>query len=111
MCAGTNCGCGCSASADGYDPKEIAAFINKHIYEGKASSEVLAEAYPKVMVWLDEKKLEKTEANISENKDELKVIINDPNYLSDKEKEKPGWKMAVVAVVLALVAYYAFFKE
>ena len=113
MCQGNaNCkdckNCG-GSNADGaitYDPKQIALFINKHLYDGKADAETLQEAYVKTMVWLEEKKLPFEEGSIASNKEELKVIVNDPNYLKDKENERPGWQIAVLLVAIVFGIWY-----
>lgn len=112
MCKGKDCKdcktCG-GSSADGtpeYDPKQIALFINKHIYDGKASAETIQDAYVKTMVWLEEKKLPFEEGSIASNKEELKVVINDPNYLKDKEKEIPGLMIAVFLAGIVFAFWY-----
>lgn len=101
--------CGCAESADGtpdYDPKQIAIFINKYIFDNAADADTIQDAYVKTMVWLEEKKLPFTEGSISSNKEELKVVINDPNYLKDKESEKPGWALAAVIIGIILAIYW-----
>lgn len=112
MCQGKT-GCkdckNCASNADGdpsYDPKQIALYINKHIYEGKADAPTIQDAYVKTMMWLEGKKLPFTEDSIASNKEELKVIINDPNYLKDKEKEMPGWKIGMFLGGIAFAFWY-----
>jgi hypothetical protein len=112
MCNGDKKCAKCSASsADGgqnYNPKQVAGWINKHIYNGKATPEELKNAYPTTMVWLESKKLSFTGENIAENKDELRVAINDPNYLNDKTEERSGWRLAVLVIVFLFIAWWLF---
>ncbi len=116
MCQGDkNCksctsGCG-SSNADGeatYNPAEIAAIINTQILDGAGTAEQVQDAYVKVMVWLEDKKLAPTQENISSNKDEIKVIVNDPNFLVEKEGEKAGYKMFVVLAAVILLGWWCF---
>lgn len=111
MCGCSSCA-NCASKADGanYDPAQIALWINKYVYEGKATESDLQDAYPKVMVWLESKKLPFEEKSISDNKEDLKVIINDPNFLNDKINAKPGWKIAVMLIGFLLLGYYVFVK-
>lgn len=113
MCQGNeNCkGCqGCN-NADGestYNPAEVAAIINTQILDGAGTPEQIQDAYVKVMVWLEDKKLSPTQENISSNKDEIKVIVNDPDFLNEKKEEIGGWKIFVLIAAMLLIGYWAF---
>lgn len=109
MCNGNKKCAKCAASADGnapYNPKEITGWINKHIYNGRATMDELKHAYTPTMVWLESKKLSFTGESIADNKDEIKVAINDPNYLSDKSEERLGWRMALLFVFVGILIYF-----
>ncbi len=111
MCGCKNKQCASCSNADGdkqYDPIEIGNIINAQILDGKGSVDEIKDAYVKVRMWLDEKKLEPTQDNISSNKDELKIVINDPNYLSDKEDQTPGYKLFAIIAVIILIGWWAF---
>lgn len=101
---------GCFFSADGYDPKEIASFINKHIFNGKAQGEELQDAYIKTMMWIESKKLPFSESTISSNKEEIRVAINDPEFLEKGEKNKMNLKAAFIIIGLILLIYYFLFE-
>ncbi len=115
MCQGNeNCkGCqGCN-NADGestYNPAEVAAIINTQILDGQGTEEQVQDAYVKVMVWLEEKKLAPTQENISSHKDEIKVVVNDPNYLKGKEEQKSGWGLFVI-IAVGLLLFWWLFKQ
>jgi hypothetical protein len=111
MCNGNKKCAKCAASADGapaYNPKEITGWINKHIYNGRATMDELKHAYTPTMVWLESKKLSFTGESIADNKDEIKVAINDPNYLSDKSEERLGWRIALLFVIAGILIYFLF---
>lgn len=115
MCNGDK-KCAKCMSADGnqkeYNPKQIAAWINQYIYKGKATPDQLKEAYTPTMVFLESKKLSFTGESISANSDEIKVAINDPNYLTDKTAdERSGWKLAALLVAFVIVWYYVFKED
>ncbi len=112
-CGGTcaSCADGTTTSGNELDPKMIADWINKYIFEGSGTSEQIQEAYVKARVWLDENKLEATENNIASNKDAIKVAINDPDYLKEKVDEEtntPVWKIYACVAGLILLGYWAF---
>jgi hypothetical protein len=111
--SGKNCGCS-AMNADGspdYNPAEIASWINKYIYDGKAEKETIKEAYVKVMVWIEAKNKPFTEDTISSNKDELKVIVNDPNFLENKKTAPDGYKHAIILILIAFAVWYFAFRK
>lgn len=117
------CGCNSScancaaSSADGatYDPAQMAGFVNKYLYDGKAGADELQDAYVKVMMWIEGKSLPFTEETISGNIDQIKADISNPNFTKDptaaNKKERDGMRMALVFLALAGVAYFLFKSE
>ncbi len=119
MCTG-NCkgDCkGCSgASADGvFDSTEgqakIATLINAYVFDSKGEIAAIQDAYVKTRVFFDDKNLDPTEENIKANLAELKLAINDPNYLLDKTKEsstRPGWELFAIIAGFSLIVWWCF---
>jgi hypothetical protein len=97
-------------NADGYDPRQMAAFISKHIYNGKVTQNELQDAYAKVMTWIEMKKLPFSEKTISDNKDEITVAINDPDFFEKGEKVRPNIKAAFIVIGIILLLYYFLFE-
>jgi hypothetical protein len=115
MCNGKPCGTckGCSSNADGsgYDPKQIAGWITKYV-DKSLSGDSLQEAYVKTMVYLEENKLPFTEGSISAKAQELKVVINDPDYLNEeKGSMKKIWVLLIIFGSIALALYFLFKDE
>lgn len=110
MC-GTNCGCascGLSKADGGPDPQAVGELISKILYDGQATDEVIHKAYPEVMIYLDSKGLEPTEANIAANKEALLNAIATDNKGLELSSEPIYKKPIFKVLVLAGLAYLGY---
>jgi hypothetical protein len=117
-CSNKLCG-NCSNNADGtaYSPAKIAQWINSHLLPGASVNEVKS-AYPKVMIYFDANNITPTEENITKYAEDLKKVIQDPDYLekfakiADEKKASKSFSWKPLIGILALViVFIAFIKS